>query len=415
MKKYIILALGLVATNVFANTGVFNGAGSQVMPIKNDAIQLKEEEVNFDIAVPAKHGKKFYPRASVKAAFQLQNTTNQKQDLQIGFPFLDTQFFGDNKSVLKNLNFHAKSADKPYKVHMKEGLIDEKLDPQHLYRKVFAWQDSFEPNQSKQIDVSYHLDMSVLSMDIQSKLATRGAAFFLIYITGTAYTWRPPLENAVFKFDLRSLPKALKLAHRKEAFKETPLIGSSITPLVYVNYELAGQWDNNIMTLSYKDKVPQDGIGIAIEVVDLPAKADEIEKHLADSSLMLAKATNDPSLDPSLKKKIPSEKVLLTNILNFYRGIYQGKMTSDMKSDGSSDSPLSHIQKKVRLSQESRVKFLDEEDRQEVKKIIAILEKKLGVSPSNLSDNPALDAELNKPTDSWLDKIIMWFKGLFNR
>ena len=426
MKKYIILALGLIATNVFANTGVFNGAGSQVMPIKNDAIQLKEEEVNFVITVPpfsGKYGAPFIPRVDVKAIFNLQNTSNHKEDLQIGFPFIDIQGMGGKKSILDKINFRVESAGKSYAVQKKEGLVDEKLDPHHLFKKIFAWQDSFKPKQTKQIQVSYQLDMSLFGMDMLSKLATRGAAIGFSYITGTAYTWRQPVEKAVFKFDLRSLPEAYELSRRKETFK-SPFF--SFTPLAYVTYELAGQWDKNGVTMSYKDKVPESLIEIFIVKVNLPAKADEIEQYLADLPAKLAedgrsitkevvKETKGDN-DPLFGKKVYNEKTLWTNILNFYRGIYQGKMTGDMWSEGKMwGSTLEPEKKKIFLEHQSHVHFFAKEDRQEIKKIIAILEKKLGVSPSNLPDNPALDEELNKPTDSWLNKIGLWFSGLYRR
>ena len=376
---HLFLSLCFFTTAVLANTGVFHGAGSRVMPIKNETIQLKSEEVNFVITVPEKsgnHGMPFLPRVDVKAVFNLLNTSNHKEKLQIGFPFFPTE---KDKSILGNINFRVKSNGKNLSAKMKEGLIEKKLDPKGYFKKVFVWHDIFTPHQAKQIDVSYQLDMSVSAMDLRSKLATKGMMMIFHYITQTAYTWRQPVENAVFKFDLNALPEVFKLSNRKEIllpnhkerFKK-PF--KMVTPLIFVDYDVAGQWDKNTVTFSYQGAVPKDGISIYIEIVHLPAKADEIEQYVLDLPEIFAEAR--PYLPA---KRTFNQKAIITNMLNFYRGLYEGKLKGDMLSDGNDwGFPSNPEKKKALLAQQSRVNFLAEEDRQEVKKIIAWLEKKVG-------------------------------------
>ena len=161
------ILLTLLFFNVaFANTGVFFGAGNQVIPIKNDEIQLVKENVKIKLSIEDNNGKfgiPFIPWANVTATFHLKNTTDKNVTLQIGFPFLDLQGFGDEKFVLENLNFKVLSNGENIDAKLKEGLIEQELDPKGLFKKVFAWDDTFAPNQEREVTVTYKLLMGVAS------------------------------------------------------------------------------------------------------------------------------------------------------------------------------------------------------------------------------------------------------------
>lgn len=269
-----------------ANTGVFFGSGHQIIPIKSNDIQLKEERVYFTFEASNESAKwdiPFIPKVKVEANFELSNKTDKKLMPQLGFPFLDLQGFGDEKGVLEGLNFIVESDDILQKAILKEGLIEKKLDPQGLFKKVFAWTENFNPNQTKKLKVSYALDMSigVHQQVLKYTEDLYGVTYFFSYITKTAYTWKMPVEKAVFVADISAISKILSEPEVVKAF--LPAKGGTLSrPLITIVCAPSAEREGNIFTWTYKEKIPMEGLTISLNILAVPVKFAELEDFLEE-------------------------------------------------------------------------------------------------------------------------------------
>jgi hypothetical protein len=281
-----------------ANTGVFFGAGSQVIPIKNNDIQLVKERVSIKLRIDEEAGKwgiPFFPRADVEAEFYLKNTSKQPVKLQVGFPFLDLQGFGDEKLVLSKLDFRAKDTESERIVILKEGLIEKELDPQGLFQKVFVWEEQFQPLQTKKITVSYRLLMGVGSANsimrgfegAERKYSDLDRLFPALsysfgYITKTAYTWKEPVENAVFTIDCSELFQRFEQSDIIKQFGKGYPAGLT-RPVFLGNFNPSSfSHDKNVYRWEFTGKVPEDGIGANFVVLFIPSSSDELPNFLTE-------------------------------------------------------------------------------------------------------------------------------------
>lgn len=294
----LVILLLLCPTMGLANTGVFFGAGSQVIPIKNNDVQLVKERVSIKLRIDeetAKWGTPFFPRADVEAEFVLKNTSNQPVKLQVGFPFLDLQGFGDEKLVLSKLDFRAKDTEAERKVTLKEGLIEKELDPQGLFKKVFSWEEQFQPLQTKKVTVSYRLLMGIASANendrrfdgVDRKYYALDRMFPALaynfgYITKTAYTWKEPVENAVFTIDGTEFFQKLEEANFfKELGEATPV---GVTRPVFLAHLTPSSFkrDKNVYRWEFTGKVPEEGIGANFVVLFVPSLPDEVKGFVTE-------------------------------------------------------------------------------------------------------------------------------------
>jgi hypothetical protein len=302
MKKnfsfILVLFCVFIAGNSFGNTGVFYGAGNQVIPIKNNQIQLVKEKVYIKLSVDENSGRfgvPFIPWANVTARFYLKNTTSDTVSLQMGFPFLDLQGFGDEKYVLENLNFKVVSNNKVITTEIKEGLIEKKFDPDGVFKKVFAWQEEFRPTESKEVVVTYRMLMGVGSANsVFRTFDEQGNKFSAIdklfpalsynfgYITKTAYTWAGSIEEAVFQFDCTAFYKE---ADRQNFMKEfggkvphfsKPIFWESVQPDI-------AKKNNGLYIWTFKGSVPKEGISVSFIVLFLPSIPSEMSKYYSES------------------------------------------------------------------------------------------------------------------------------------
>ena len=295
----IITILSLFFTSIsFGNTGVFYGSGNQVTPIKNNQIQLVREKVDIKLSVDkdsARFGAPFIPWVNVTAKFYFKNTSPDSVSLQMGFPFLDLQGFGNEKYVLENLNFKVVSAGKEIKTEIKEGLIEKEFDPKGLFKKVFAWQDKFKSAESKEVVVTYRMLMGVASANsVFRKFDEQGRKFSDIddlfpalsynfsYITKTAYTWAGSIEDAVFQFDCTAFYKELEqqkfmveLGEKVPHFSR-PTFWESTYP------DLAKK-DNGIYKWTFKGSVPEEGLSVSFMVLFLPSLPTELSEYFSTS------------------------------------------------------------------------------------------------------------------------------------
>ena len=305
------------ANHSFANTGVFYGSGNQVIPIKNNQIQLVREKVDIKLSInenSGRFGASFLPWANVTAIFYLKNTTNKAVTLQMGFPFLDLKMHGAEKVVLENLNFKVVSSGKKIKTEIKEGLIEKEFDPQGLFKKVFAWQEKFKPAESKDVVVTYRMLMG-FGPTIDSKrefeefrmrtLAAQANSnnrvfdeqrrkfmeienlfpafiYNFSYITKTAYTWAGPVEEAVFQLDCTSVYKELERQINASELGQwdphfsRPIFWETIHPD-------SAKKDNGIYQWIFKGSVPEEGLSVGFIILFLPSLPAEVNEYFSTS------------------------------------------------------------------------------------------------------------------------------------
>ncbi|MDD5006717.1 MAG: hypothetical protein PHS93_09855 [Candidatus Omnitrophica bacterium] len=298
MNKLIIVITGMfiLMTNTgSANTGVFYGAGNQVVPIKNNKIQLVREEVNIRLTVEKNGGQSglpLIPQANVTATFFFKNTSADSVSLQMGFPFLDLQGFGNEKEVLGRMDFRVINNGRQVPTELKEGLIEKELDPHGLFKKVFAWDDIFGPGETKTVLVTYKLLMSVVSVNSNDRTFDEiGEKYYELdklfpalsysfgYITKTAYTWKGPVEEAVFRFDAKEL---------MEEFDKSAVFGESTPdklPLsrpVYLENIMPSGYErqDSVYKWIFKGKLPEEGLSVNFIVFLLPSKAAEVKQFM---------------------------------------------------------------------------------------------------------------------------------------
>jgi hypothetical protein len=313
MKRLLLTSIILIVFPSFvsANTGVFFGVGNQVIPIKNNDIQLIRENVDIKLTIEKDNGKfgvSFIPWANVTAKFILKNTAAKKVTLQMGFPFLDLQGFGDEKFVLDKINFTVNSNDKLIQSQLKEGLIEKQYDPEGLFKKVFAWNDSFDPNESKVVVVTYKLMMSVASANsIMRDFNGIGRKYYQIdklipalnysfgYITKTAYTWKGPIEEAVFQLDSNAFLKELETT---SLFDDPTPNKLPVSRPVYLENILPAGYEkkSGVYKWVFKGKVPEDGLSVNFLALYLPSKEAEVKPFVKASITKLEDATSDEYL-----------------------------------------------------------------------------------------------------------------------
>lgn len=309
MKKIIAIVLLLLTMNLsvaFANTGVFFGAGNQVMPIKNNDIQLMKENVKIKLTIEKDNGfggVPLIPWANVTAKFYFKNTTKKKVVIQMGFPFLDLQGFGDEKSVLAKFDFKVLSNDHVIKSQLKEGLIEKEFDPQGLFKKVFAWKDNFKPQEIKTVVVSYRMMMSVASANSNMRdFEATGRKYYELdklfpainysfgYITKTAYTWKGPVEEAIFEVDVRDFIEELSKPDFVAGFG---IDGLPLSRPVYLEniFPTGYQKQNNKYSWKFKDKVPEEGLSINFLALFIPSLQNDVQPFLKANVLKLKETT----------------------------------------------------------------------------------------------------------------------------
>lgn len=300
----IVLNLVIISTSSSANTGVFFGSGNQVIPIKNDKIQLVREKVDFKLNVDensGRYGVPFIPWVNVTAKFYLKNISQDTVSLQMGFPFLDLQGFGDEKYVLENLNFKVLSNGIEIQSEIKEGLIEKEFDPDGYFKKVFAWQDNFNPKEKKEVVVTYKMLMGVGSANsIFRNFDEQGQKFSDIddlfpalsynfgYITKTAYTWAGIVEEAIFQLDCSEFYQELEkhnfiLGLEKKGYSFTrPIFWESLYP------ESATK-TKEVYTWTFVGSVPEEGLSINFIVLYLPSIPSEVSSYYKTSLSQLEK------------------------------------------------------------------------------------------------------------------------------
>lgn len=349
-----------LTNNSFANTGVFYGSGNQVIPIKNNQIQLVRETVDIKLSVDENSGRfgvPFIPWANVTAKFYVENTTNDTVSLQMGFPFLDLQGFGDEKYVIDNLHFKVVCGGTEIKTGLKEGLIEKEFDPKGLFKKVFAWKNKFEPHESKEVVVTYRMLMGVGSANsVFRDFDEQGRKFRAIdklfpaltynfgYITKTAYTWAGSVDEAVFRLDASAFYKELEKSNFLDG-AESKFPKFSRPTFWETIYPDSATKDGEIYKWTFKGTVPEEGLSVNFIVLYIPSLLNEVGNYFSESLPKLG------DIKPAEFKSV---------LKSFYQNIAFGKQPSEPFAE-------SYFQQ-VRLIKMPKT-FLTEKDRKNIEKI----------------------------------------------
>ena len=304
-----IFLLVISPSTPLADTGVFYGSGNQVIPIKNNDIQMVKENVTIKMTIEknADLGVPFIPLANVSAIFYLKNNANKKVSLQVGFPFLDLQGFGDEKSVLNRLDFKVLSNSTIVKTQLKEGLIEKKLDPDGLFKKVFAWKETFKPLEMKTVVVSYKMLMTVASANSimrgfdktgrkYNEIDTMFPALFygFNYITKSAYTWKGPIEEALFEIDCSDCFQQFERPDFVRSYGISKAEADFSRP-VFLELFYPQNFEKQQQKYSWKfvDKVPEDGLSINFLIIFIPSLDSELRSFYKTKLSLLKLSSGD--------------------------------------------------------------------------------------------------------------------------
>jgi hypothetical protein len=116
--------------------------------------------------------------------------------------------------------------------------------------------------------------------------------FGFTYITKTAYTWKGPIEEAVFQFDSKGLLKYLET---------TPLLNSPspgrlpISRPVFLvnNFPSVFEKNDGVYKWVFKGKVPEEGLSVSFLALLLPSKESEMHSFVNASLAKLKDVTAD--------------------------------------------------------------------------------------------------------------------------
>lgn len=298
MKNFVTISTTILTTlfasSLFANVGVFEGFGHSIELTKTEKIEMVSEEITivpgrgrfiFDGGVPG------FDRVEFYCKFRLKNLENATVNIQVGFP-LNAEFFDrPNKikrktsDLVARYNFIAQEEGNIYNVRYSPGDREQKL------RDLFMWDMRFQPNEEKDLFVTY-------SMPISTTLASTAKNFeeseyakewylslencmleWFGYVTETGQSWSGPIRNAEFKVYTegfeeyllnRPFMEGMNEEEKNKSFERYPVFNpiffkltepvkwheddQGFIKLSYENYEA----DKNLMFYYYLLFFPQD-------------------------------------------------------------------------------------------------------------------------------------------------------------
>lgn len=326
MVKFISLSISSVALTLItvvgtplctlANTGVFYGAGSRVIPIRNTDIQLVRENVDIVLSVDKNLGNSglvFTPWANVRAIFHFVNSSDQPVDLQVGFP-VESQPSTIEYS-LQHLTFRVVSDGKPVRTVAKTSSESKEFDPEGRFGTVMTWNEHFNPEQSKAINVSYKILMSAALDTVSPQLleydklpkdekklesiakvieSVPTIRYLFNYITATAKTWKEPVSEAVFRLDTSEIdnfvqqdnfqffdnrgdsPKVMSPLVLKCVGSWSGCMGIKKNPFDQVTATAGG---NGTYKWTFYQNIPDDGFSVQYLATSLPSNPADVKIH----------------------------------------------------------------------------------------------------------------------------------------
>jgi hypothetical protein len=113
-----------------------------------------------------------------------------------------------------------------------------------------------------------------------------------MYITKTAYTWKGPIEEAVFQLDSKEFLKQLETTSFFEDQSPDKLPISR--PVYLENHSPHGfKKDDGVYKWTFKGKVPEDGLEVNFLALLLPSKENEVKPFVTASIAKLKDASAD--------------------------------------------------------------------------------------------------------------------------
>jgi hypothetical protein len=342
-----VLFVGACAAPVRANAGVFFGSGQTVRLGTSADIQLVSEDVTIR---PLRSGwlmdgsiGRACDRVEYECRFQLKNLTDKPVSVQVGFPlnsqFTDTHYRPENSELdrvrawsqdsgelVRQYKFIARERDRTYHPRFVFSDQDKKL------KSIFLWDMKFEPNETRQLDVSYEMSMSMAATSMSKN---EGAETFAAglrpefhfdpsrdasihskewyrkfeeamvewfeYVTETGRTWAGKVDRAKFQIDLRPFEEYLQRRGWQEFLHDGPrtveeaakwaaqlvgrkvLVHRTITPGGWTtakgptNVEI---WigTKGVISWEYKDYRPEKLIRVCYWITSLPDSVGDLRR-----------------------------------------------------------------------------------------------------------------------------------------
>jgi hypothetical protein len=285
--------LGLLCALVHANAGIFAGSGHTVELVKTEKVQLVSEDVTI---IPGRARWAFdggggsMDRVEYVCKFQLRNLTEERVDVQVGFP-LDSQFMKepydpkeyDELDLVIRYKFLARDKEKTYHVRYAPGDGD--------LRSIFLWDMAFAPGETRELVVAYEMP---ISMGLASTAKARGelakpwyvnAEFALVeefrYVTRTGRSWAGKIEKARFRVALEGFEEYVR---NRGFFDGEPQKGMEAFPRnarVFRRIEPSG-WreEEHCITWEFEGEVPEGPLRVGFYVTGLPTKPEDVPKFV---------------------------------------------------------------------------------------------------------------------------------------
>lgn len=311
----LVMCLAFSATSpLLADAGVFTGNGQNLRQITSKSIHL----VSIDVTIVEGRGPFLFDggvagmdRAEYECKFVLKSLSDKPETVQIGFP-VDSQFAGGRESTtdakaissewVSEYAFSARDETATYSVDF---VSREPQKGPGEFGSVFVWKMEFAPNETRTLDVSYHIPISMglgtTRKDEGAGSMDRGAfgmeqldltmMEMVGYITSTGSSWEGNVEKASFR--VITAPFEKYISHRgvadepspdpdqaeKEYAHESPFPADhpwwfrELSPTGWKEIEGGVEWD-------YTDYKPKDPILISYYLTQLPQKPSEVDEFV---------------------------------------------------------------------------------------------------------------------------------------
>ena len=249
--KYLIVSLVLLTQIGFANIGVFSGDGFSLEFQKNNNIALLNEEV---IVTPTRGEVLFngtfdgMDKVKYKCKFTLKNKNKNSIRVRVAFPLNSDQVKLKEqmpKSKMELISFYNFIAQDKYQIF---DVKYKKETKSKEYKNLFIWDIDFNPNETKEVYISYSMpiSMNVISAGLKLSynssykkdwyvLLQRSIIEYFGYVTKTALTWSDDTKSAFFKINSK---------HFEEYLKNRPFMEISSQSLVEKTMRKFASWNS---------------------------------------------------------------------------------------------------------------------------------------------------------------------------
>jgi len=295
----------------FADAGVFTGSGQNLHQISSKKIHL----VSIDVTIVAERGPFLFDggvggemdQAAYLCKFVLKSLSDEAEIVQVGFP-IDSQFARtDNKTAASpeeseawvlNYGFIARDAHDTYHV---EFVKREAGRGEGEFGSIFTWKMTFAPRETKTLNVSYRIPMSMgLVSTAKDEKGDDTHGFptdtldlammeSLSYVTSTGSSWSGKVESAKFRVITQPFEKYLKKRGvTEEQPEEVPAEDLASNPFVVKHpwwYRKVtpdgGKPVDGGIEWTYQDYKPHDPIVVTYYLTQIPTQPDEVDAFVS--------------------------------------------------------------------------------------------------------------------------------------